>query len=150
MRLTSHIFDMTSSPNFFHLVLFLLSSLVAGPSFMSILSLVQELWQFLETRRLGQVTDTKFETNVSNKMLLHAAKCQSYSFYRFWVIKEKLAGGKINPPLPHTPRLGLRELLTFKKGQIPSWLDLCLLCLQTYGKVMHIHTAKKQLQMKSY
>ena len=26
--------------------------------------------------RLGQVEDTKFGTNVSNKMLLNAAKCQ--------------------------------------------------------------------------
>ena len=52
--------------------------------------------------RLGQVKDAKFRTNVSNKMLLNAAKCQGYSFYRFWVIKEKWTGsrgGKINPPL---------------------------------------------------
>ena len=33
--------------------------------------------------RLGQVTDTKFGTNVSNKMLLNTAKCQNYSFYFF-------------------------------------------------------------------
>ena len=33
--------------------------------------------------RLGQVKDAKFRTNVSNKMLLNAAKCQGYSFYRF-------------------------------------------------------------------
>ena len=33
--------------------------------------------------RLGQVRNTKCSTNVSNKMLLNAAKCQSYSFYRF-------------------------------------------------------------------
>ena len=31
--------------------------------------------------------------NASNKMLLNAAKCQGYTFYRFWVIKEKPAGG---------------------------------------------------------
>ena len=36
--------------------------------------------------RLGQVRDTKFDTNVSNKMLLNAAKCQGYSFYCFGVI----------------------------------------------------------------
>ena len=34
-------------------------------------------------RRLGQVRDTKIGTNVSNKILLNAAKCQGYSFYRF-------------------------------------------------------------------
>ena len=38
--------DTTSSPNFFDIVLFLLLSLVTGPSFMSISSLVLELWQF--------------------------------------------------------------------------------------------------------
>ena len=34
-------------------------------------------------------------------MLLNAAKCQGYSFYRFWVVKGKPKGGKITPP-PHT------------------------------------------------
>ena len=48
--------------------------------------------------RLGQVRDTKFGTNVSNKILLNAAQCQGYSFYHFWVITEKLTGGKISPP----------------------------------------------------
>ena len=51
--------------------------------------------------------DTKFATNVSNRMLLNAAKFQGYSFYRFWVIKGKPLGGKITPPLP---RLGLNTL----------------------------------------
>ena len=35
------------------------------------------------------VWDTKFATNVSNEMLLNAAKYLGYSFYRFWVIKGK-------------------------------------------------------------
>ena len=58
--------------------------------------------------RLGQVSDTKFGTNVSNKMLLNAAKFQEYSFYRFWVIKRKPTGrgwgrgGVIPPTHPHT------------------------------------------------
>ena len=42
--------------------------------------------------RLGQVRDTKFGMNVSNKMLLNAAKYQGYSFYRFWVFKGKPTG----------------------------------------------------------
>ena len=37
--------------------------------------------------------DTKFDTNVSNRMLLNAAKFQGYSFYCFWVIKGKPTGG---------------------------------------------------------
>ena len=76
--------------NFFGVVLFLLSSLVTVPSFMSIPSLVLELWQFFFIRnpeignipvlvfpniwRLGRVKDTKFGTNVSNKILLNATK----------------------------------------------------------------------------
>ena len=46
MTMTSQFSDMTSSSIFFDVVLFLLSSLVTGPSFMSISSLVLELWQF--------------------------------------------------------------------------------------------------------
>ena len=104
---------MTLSSNFFDVVLFFLWSLVTGPSFMSISSLVLELWQFSKglTRnleigntsvsvlsniwRLGQVRNTKFGTGVSNKILLNAAKYQGYSFYRFWVIQEKPTGCKI-------------------------------------------------------
>ena len=78
-----------------------------GRSFMSISSLVLELWQFTFIRdwpeipeigntpvlllpdiwRLGRVRDTKFTGNISNEMLLNAAKCQGYSFYSFWIIK---------------------------------------------------------------
>ena len=46
MTMTSQFSDMTSTSNFFDVVLFLLSSLVTGPSFMSISSLVLKLWQF--------------------------------------------------------------------------------------------------------
>ena len=46
MAMMSQCFDMTSLSNFFDVVLFLLSSLVTSPSFMSISSLVLELWQF--------------------------------------------------------------------------------------------------------
>ena len=45
--------------------------------------------QYLET---GTSMDTKFGTNVSNRMLLNTAKFQGYSFYRFWVIKGKPTG----------------------------------------------------------
>ena len=58
------------------------------------------VWVLSHIWRLGQVRDTIFGTDVSNKMLLNAAKCQGYSFYRFWVIKEKPAGrgeAKITP-----------------------------------------------------
>ena len=41
--MTSQLFDISSSSSFFDVVLFLLSSLVTGPSFMSISLLVPEL-----------------------------------------------------------------------------------------------------------
>ena len=59
------------------------------------------VWVLPNICRLGRVMDTKFGTNVSNRMLLNPAKFQGYSFYRFWVIKGKPSGwqGKITPPL---------------------------------------------------
>ena len=85
--------------------MFLLSSLVTGPILMSISSLVLELlllsfvrdwseireseipvWLFAEYLETGGSTDTKFGTDVSNEILLFAAKFQGYSFYRFRVI----------------------------------------------------------------
>ena len=106
---------------FFCVVLFLLSSLVTGPSFMLMSPLVLELWQFsfirdwLEIRKSekspsvfclisgdwGWVSDAIFGKNVSNKMLLNPEKCQGYNFYLFWVIKGK-PRVKLLPP----PRLG--------------------------------------------
>ena len=53
------------------------------------------VWVLLNIWRLGQIKDTKFDTNISNKTLLNAAKCQGYSFSRFWVIKGKPRGGQI-------------------------------------------------------
>ena len=65
---------------FFDFVLFLMSNLVTGASFMSIRVLPNIL-------RLGRDWDIKFGRNVSNEMLLNVVKYQNYSFYRFWVIK---------------------------------------------------------------
>ena len=47
------------------------------------------IWVLPNNWRLKQVRNTKFGTNVSKKMLLNAAKCQGYTFYHLWVIKEK-------------------------------------------------------------
>ena len=97
--------------NFLDVALFLFSSLVTCPRFMSILSLVLELWQFLFIRdwpeignspvwvlsnfwRLAQVNNTKFGTIDFNKILLIAARYQGYNFYRSWVNKGKPTGDK--------------------------------------------------------
>ena len=49
-------------------------------------------WVLPNIWRLRRVRNTKFGTNISNKILLNAEKCQGYSFYRFWVIKGKPTG----------------------------------------------------------
>ena len=61
------------------------------------------VWVLPNIWRLGQVRDTKLGTDVSNKMLLNAAKCQGYIFYRFWVIKEKPTESKVTPAPPPPP-----------------------------------------------
>ena len=64
--------------------------------------------------RLGRVMDTKFGMNVSNRMLLNAAKFQGYSSYRFLVIKRKsTGGGKITPTL-HPPLIISRMKSAFE------------------------------------
>ena len=49
--------------NFFDVVLFLLSSLVTGPSFMSISSLVLELWQFFFIRDWPEIRKLEMPTS---------------------------------------------------------------------------------------
>ena len=69
------------------------------------------VWVFPNIWRLGRVMDTKFGTNVSNRMLLNVAKFQGYSFYRFWVVKGKptRGGGGVGKITPPSPRLGLKS-----------------------------------------
>ena len=118
--------------NFFDVVLFLLSNLVTGPSFMIISSPAPELWQFTFIRGLPgirkleippsefcpisgdweRVRDNKFETVVSSEILLNAAKCQGCNFYRFRVFKGKptggVGGGKITPS-PHPTQIKTKQ-----------------------------------------
>ena len=56
------------------------------------------VWALPNIWRLGGVVDTKFRKNVSNRILLKAAKLQGYSFYRFWVIKGKPTGARVKLP----------------------------------------------------
>ena len=46
----------------------------------------------------GLVRDTKLGTNVSNEMLLNAAKCHGYGLYRFLVIMGKTTRLNANSP----------------------------------------------------
>ena len=52
------------------------------------------VWVLPSIFRPGEVRDTGFGPNVSNKMLLNALKCQGYDFYRLLVIKGKLTWGR--------------------------------------------------------
>ena len=51
------------------------------------------VWILPNIWRLGRVMDTKFGTNVSNKIWLNAAKFQGYSFYNFELLRENQLGG---------------------------------------------------------
>ena len=125
MTMTSQFAGMTSSLNFFDVVVFLLLSLVTGPNFMSISSLVLKSWQFSISEiyqksgnlkysrlnfaniwRLRKVRVTNFYMIASDKKSLNAAKCLGCSFYCFCVIMGKLTrmgrGGGIELPPPHT------------------------------------------------
>ena len=105
ITMTSQFGEMKSSLNFFWRCHVFLSSLVTGLSVMSISLLAifvykgltknskirnTVVWVLSHIWGLGWVMDAKFGTNVFNKSLLNAAKCQDYSFYCFWVIKGKL------------------------------------------------------------
>ena len=92
----------------FDVIVFFLSGLDIGPSFMLIPSLVVELWQFLfirdlsrnletenpptwafpNTCRLRRIRDTKFCTNVSSKNLFNVEKFLVCNINHFWVIRE--------------------------------------------------------------
>ena len=54
---------MTSKSNLFDVVLFLFSSLVTGPSFMSISSLVLKLWQFSFIRDWPEIQKSEIPTS---------------------------------------------------------------------------------------
>ena len=117
--MTSQFSEMTSSPDFFDVVSFFLSSFAIGPSFLSNhhwfwsydnffynrLTRNSEIgntlvWILPKIWRLGWVRDTKFGTNVFDEMLLNALKYQGYSIYHFWVITGKPTGSKITPIPP--------------------------------------------------
>ena len=114
MTMHSQFSDMTSSSVFFDVILFLLSSLVTGPSFMSISSLVLELWQFYFVRDWPEIQKSEIppsgfcpisgdwgELWIPNSARRFPIKyywmlqnARGYIFYRFWVIKEKPTGGR--------------------------------------------------------
>ena len=121
---------MTSSSIF--VAEFLLSSLVTGPSFLSMLWLVLESWQFLFIKdwpKIGksEITSSEFcqisgdwgKFGIPNLSQMSLIKCYwmlqivrvtAFATSEFWVSKRKPTGGvKLSPLL--SPRLGLIRIL---------------------------------------
>ena len=101
--MTSQFTDMTPSSNIFHVVLFLLSGLVTGPSFISISLLVLELWQF-SFIRIDQKSGNRKYPCLSLQLLPFLSSSGKTS---------RGGGGKIIPPLPHT-QIRVKTLLQWK------------------------------------
>ena len=110
--------------NFFDVVLFLMSRLVNDPSFMSISSLVLELWQFSFIRDWPEIQKSEIPTSeffpvsgdwgklwIPNLARMSLIECywmlQNYrvtAFTVFELLRENQSGVKLLSPLP---RLGL-------------------------------------------
>ena len=70
------------------------------------------------TCRLGQVRDTKFGENVSNEILLNAAKCQGFHVKILWHGNETFPkGSSDNEIVPH--------LVTFQYNGVRICLHSC-------------------------
>ena len=88
------------------------------------------VWVLPNIRGLGWVRNTKFGTNISNKMALNAGKCQGYSFYHFWVMTENQwdEGGKICKSYPLINKQSPNLLLIFRGN----------FCMSCYGWLLLI------------
>ena len=121
MTVMSQFSDMTSSSSFFNVVSLLPSSLVTGSSFMSISSLVLELWQFSfirdwpEIQKL-EIPPSKFwpisELGMPNLTRLYLVKCywmlQNIRVTAFTVselLRENQQRGRVTLPRPRLNNL---------------------------------------------
>ena len=131
MTMMSQLADMTLSSNFFDFVLFSLSSLVTGPSVMSISSLVLELWQFSFIRdwpeiRKSEIPLSEFcpisgdwgKLEIPNLARMFLMKCywmlqnaKVTDFIVSQLLRKNQHGGGCKIP-PVSPRLGLNETET--------------------------------------
>ena len=121
MTMMSQFSHMTPTSIFFYVILFLLSSLVTGPSIMSISPLVLELWQFSFIRDWSDIQKSEIpppefspisgdwgELWIPNLARIFLIACywmlQNYrvtAFTVFVLLRENQGGGgKITPPSP--------------------------------------------------
>ena len=123
MTMTSWFFDMAPASYFFNGLLFLLSSLATGPGFMSISSMVLELWQFSFIKDWPEIRKSKIppsglcsisgdwgKLGITNLTPTSLIKCywmlQNPRIAAFAVSKllrenQQGGGGKIIPPPTH-------------------------------------------------
>ena len=120
MTTTSQFSDMTSTSIFFDVVLFLLSSLVTGPSFTSILSLVLELWPFSFIRdwqeiRKSEIPPSEFcpisedwhKLGIPNLARMSLIECY-WMLQNSRLLRENQLGGGVGAKIkPAPPILGL-------------------------------------------
>ena len=117
-KMTSQFSNMTLTSEFFNVVLSVLSNLVTGPSFMSISSLVLELWQFSFIRdwpeiRKSEIPPSEFcpisgdwgELWIPNLARMNLIECywmlrnsRVTAFTVFELLRENQLGSKITPP----------------------------------------------------
>ena len=120
MTMTSQFSDMTSTSNFFDVVFFLLSSFVTGLSFMSISSLVLELWLFSFKRDWPEIRKLEIPPSefcpisrdwgklwIPNLARMSVIECywmlqnsRVTAFTVFELLRENQLGGKITCLLP--------------------------------------------------
>ena len=126
MTMTSQFSDMTSTSNFFEVILFLLSSLVTGRSFMSISLRLLELWQEIRkseipTSEFCPISGNSGELWIPNLARMSLIECcwtlQSPGFTAFTVLEllreNQLGEGGVKlPPLPTQIKVKLGTVLT--------------------------------------
>ena len=110
MTMTSQFAGMTACSNFFEFDLCLLSSLVTGPSFMSISPLVLEVWQFLFIRVWPEIQKLEIPLSefglpnlawtflIKCYWMLQNARVTTFTVSYSW--KENQLGGNPPPPPP--------------------------------------------------
>ena len=105
------------------------------------------IWAFPNIWRLGGVRETKFGTNVSNKMLLKAAKCQGYSI--FWVIK-----GKPTKQTPQKSKIYIKNTHFIARKyditRIVTKIDYIVTCVHSSKMFFNHSIYKKAIENKFY
>ena len=129
-KVLSQFSDMTSTSKVFDVVFFLMSNLVTGQNFMSISSLVMELWQFSFMRDWQEILKSEIQPSEfcpisgdwGKLWVPNLARMSLTEFY--WMLQNsrvtafavlellrenQLGRSKITAP-PTTPRLGLKDV----------------------------------------